>query len=96
MINSIITQIYAIASRNNTYALNRFGSHLTGNFIGLIKLFCNNDNRFLVILHNLGRYEYVNRESPIIFTRPQNKRLNVGGCLLVVGEVYFETDQTSI
>lgn len=47
-------------------------------------------------MHNLSRYEFVNRDSPIVFTKPQNKRLNQGGCTLIEGEVEFEADQTSI
>ena len=94
IINTILTQIYAIESNNQTYALDRFGSHPTENFIGLIRLLCNNDNRFSTVLHNLSRYEIINRESPIIYTKPQNKRLNAGGVVLKEGNISFETGQT--
>ncbi|KAK8843887.1 hypothetical protein M9Y10_024969 [Tritrichomonas musculus] len=49
-----------------------------------------NDNSFKNIIHNLSRYEFVNRVSPHIYAKPHPKRLNLGGCVLKESEDTFD------
>ena len=79
IINTLFVQYYAISLEDFMTAFDRFCSHPTENFIGLIRMLCENDNSFITILHNLSRYEYVNRVAKNIYVKKQPKRLNLGG-----------------
>lgn len=50
----------------------------------------NNDIPFKNTIHNLSRYEFVNRISPHIYAKPHTKRLNLGGCVLKESEATFD------
>lgn len=49
-----------------------------------------NDNSFKNIIHNLSRYEFVNRIAPKIYAKPHPKRLNLGGVVLKESNVNFD------
>ena len=89
-INTLFIQIYAISLKDNKIALDRFSTQPTENFIGLIRMLSDNNNSFKNVIHNLSRYEFVNRVSPHIFTQPHPKRLNLGGCVLKESDVNFD------
>lgn len=90
IINTLLVQIFASCSEDETYALDRYSSHPTENFIGIIRELCDGDNRYEVIVHNLARYEFISRNSDYVFVKPKAKRLNKGGCSLHKDGVNFE------
>ena len=83
MIITVFVQLLYVKSGNLFIGLNRAGSHDEENFIGIIRMLCNGDNSYERITHNLARYEYISRESSVIFFKPKAKRLNAGGCQIV-------------
>lgn len=95
IINTLFVQYYAISLEDFMTAFDRFCSHPTENFIGLIRMLCENDNSFITILHNLSRYEYVNRVAKNIYVKKQPKRLNLGGVRLNEKDVKFSFDHSS-
>lgn len=98
IINTLFVQYYAISLKSlNDFltAFDRFCSHPTENFIGLIRMLCDYDNPFKTILHNLSRYEYVNRVAKNIYVKKQPKRLNLGGVPLIEKEVKFSFDHSA-
>lgn len=52
----IIVQIFASCSENEAYVIDRYSSHPTENFIGIIRKLCDGDNGYEVIAYNLVRY----------------------------------------
>lgn len=96
LIVTVLVQLYAIYLKDDSVAFDRFCNQPTENFIGLIRMLCNGDDSYPTIIHNLSRYEYVNRSSRDIYIHHQPKRLNVGGCLLTEGEINFEFDHTPL
>lgn len=96
VIITILTQLYTIYLKDDSVAFDRFCNQPTENFIGLIRMLCNGDDSYPTVIHNLSRYEYVNRSSKDLYIHHQPKRLNVGGCLLTDGEIELKFDHSSL
>ena len=95
LIVTIFVQLYALSLNDDSVAFDRLCNQPTENFIGLIRMICNGDDSYQTVIHNLSRYEFVNRNSKDIYIHNQPKRLNAGGCQLVESEVDFEYGHTS-
>lgn len=96
LIITVLIQLYAIYLKDDSVTFDRFCNQPTENCISLIRMLCNSDDSYPTIIHNLSRYEYVNRSSKDLYIHHQPKRLNIGGCLLTEGEIDFEFDHTSL
>ena len=96
LIMTILIQLYALHLRDNSVAFDRFSNQPTENFIGLIRMLCDGDDSYQTVIHNLSRYEFVNRNSKDVYVHCQPKRLNAGGCQLIDAEVNFEFDLAPI
>lgn len=81
LIVTILAQLYALSLNDDSVAFDHLSNQPTENFIGLIRMICNGDDSYQTIIHNLSRYEFVNRNSHrYIYIHSQPKRLNAGGC----------------
>ena len=96
LIITILSQLYALNLKDSSMAFDRFSNQPTENFIGLIRMLCGGDDSFQTIVHNLSRYEFVNRNSKDIYIHSQPKRLNAGGCQLIDADIDFNFNHTSI
>lgn len=91
-----MVQIFASCSENEAYILDRYSSHPTENFIGIIRKLCDGDKGYEIIAHNLIRYEFISRNSDYVLVKPKAKLLNKGVCSLQKDWVNFEFSKTRL
>lgn len=91
-----MVQIFASCSENEAYVIDRYSSHPTENFIGIIRKLCDGDNGYEVIAYNLVRYEFISRNSDYVFVKPKAKLLNKGVCSLRKDWVNFVFSKTPL
>jgi hypothetical protein len=80
MILTVLGQIYAISFFPSRLGLDRIGSHIEENYIGILRQRCCSNNQAETVFRAVARLEFVKSRLPLLGYRAQlSSRANLGG-----------------
>jgi hypothetical protein len=91
MMLTVAGVLYAIEKHPDHLGLDRIGSHIEENYIGIIRQLCHQNNQKDRVFHATARYEYIrSRFDELCFPHHVAKRVNFGGVRVGAAGYYAE------